>query len=138
RRKQFNRVKQKNRQALLEAEQKGRVRLLLNSEVQSFETGHTVVRYSDGRQESVPTDNALVLIGGDPPVEWLRKLGIAYVDRPFGYTAGPTDLLVERLTGPLTDNNRPGGPPAYAAPAEDLRAAAVHDQSREMALVYPD
>jgi thioredoxin reductase/NAD-dependent dihydropyrimidine dehydrogenase PreA subunit len=136
RRKQFNRVKQKNRQALKEAEQNGRVRLLLNSEVQSFETGHTVLRYSGGKQENVPTDHALVLIGADPPVEWLRKLGIAYVERPFGYTAGSTDVLVERLTGPLTDNNRPGGRLAYAAPAEDLRATTEQDRSEEMASVY--
>jgi hypothetical protein len=136
RRKQFNRVKQKNRQALKEAEQNGRVRLLLNSEVQSFETGHTVLRYFEGRQENVPTDHALVLIGADPPIEWLRKLGIAYVERPFGYSAGPTDLLVERLTGPLTDNNRPGGVLACAAPAEDLRATTEQDRSQEMASVY--
>jgi hypothetical protein len=136
RRKQFNRVKLKNRQALKEAEKSGRVRLLLNSEVQSFETGQTVLRYSGGKQENVPTDHALVLIGADPPVEWLRKLGITYVERPFGYSAGPTDLLVERLTGPLTDNNRPGGALASAAPVEDLRATTVQDRSKEMASVY--
>jgi thioredoxin reductase len=135
RRKQFNRVKLKNREALKAAEQNGRIRLLLNSEVQSFETGHTVLRYSDGRQEIVPTDQAFVLIGADPPVEWLRKLGIAYVERPFGYTAGPTDLLVEQLTGPLSENNRPAGS-LMEAPAEDLRATTVQDRSEEMALVY--
>ncbi len=136
RRKQFNRVKQKNRQALKEAERKGRVRLLLNSEVQSFEAGNTVLRYSDGRQESVPTDRALALIGGDPPVDWLQKLGIAYVERPFAYSVGPTDLLVERLTGPLTDNNRPGGSAAHATPAEDVRATMVEDRSKEMAFIH--
>jgi thioredoxin reductase/NAD-dependent dihydropyrimidine dehydrogenase PreA subunit len=136
RRKQFNRVKQKNRQALKEAERKGRVHLVLNSEVQSFESGQAVLRYADGRQDRVPIDHALVLIGGDPPIEWLRKLGIAYVDRPFGHSDGPTDLLVEKLTGPLADNNRPGQPPAYAAPPEDLRSTMAHDRSQEMALIY--
>lgn len=133
---QFNRVKARNRQELDAAVEQQRVLLLLGSKVVEFKDRATVLLLGDGRQKTIPTDHAFVLIGGDPPIKWLESIGIRYVQVPHSFTRGPTDQLVERLIGRQPDNNRPGQPiPIQIHYEEEESATIMADQSAAMEAV---
>ena len=52
---------------------------------------------ADGSQKRYPNDGAFVLIGADPPVQWLEKMGMHFVERPHQYQIGKTDDIVRRF-----------------------------------------
>jgi hypothetical protein len=67
----------------------------------------------DGSQKRYPNEGAFVLIGADPPVQWLEKMGIHFVQRPHQYQLGKTDDIVRRYA-----------PRAAECPEDAARAAA--------------
>jgi thioredoxin reductase/ferredoxin len=71
----FGRVKAANRSRLAEAEQRGRVRVLLASNVRGIEADKVSLEVG-GRIESVANDAVIVNAGGVLPTEFLRSLGV--------------------------------------------------------------
>jgi putative YpdA family bacillithiol system oxidoreductase len=80
RRDTFQRVRERNRQFLETAEKEGRVRILRNSHVTAI-AGDTVTVDTGGKSETFRNDYVFVLIGGESPEEFLRKLGIQIVEK---------------------------------------------------------
>jgi thioredoxin reductase/Pyruvate/2-oxoacid:ferredoxin oxidoreductase delta subunit len=71
----FSRAKEKNRQRVAEAEQAGRLRVLLASNVKEIGPDH--VRIEHGGQElRLPNDAVIICAGGILPTPFLKKMGI--------------------------------------------------------------
>jgi pSer/pThr/pTyr-binding forkhead associated (FHA) protein/thioredoxin reductase/NAD-dependent dihydropyrimidine dehydrogenase PreA subunit len=78
RRGEFARIKQKNADALAEQERAGRVTIIFYSNVTAI--AEKTVTLKIGEESRVLDNDAIfALIGGDPPNEWLKKLGVEIV-----------------------------------------------------------
>ena len=93
----FNRAAPKNKQAIEAYAAEGRIKAKLGSQVLSFEPESVAIALGDGTQKRYPNDATFVLIGADPPVAWLEKMGIQFVYRPHQYQMGKTDETVRRF-----------------------------------------
>src|SRR5262249_12267345 len=109
----FSRAQPKNRQAIESYAAQGRVKAKLGSQVLAFEPDSVTVALHDGAQKRYANDAAFVLIGADPPVQWLEKMGIRFIDRPHQHQMGKTDDVVRRFA-----------PHALECPEDAARAAA--------------
>jgi thioredoxin reductase (NADPH) len=109
----FNRAAPKNKQAIEGYAGQGRVKAKLGSQVLSFEPDSVTLALGDGSQKRYPNDAAFVLIGADPPVAWLEKMGVRFIERPHQYQMGKTDEVLRRLV-----------PSAMECPEDAQRAAA--------------
>jgi thioredoxin reductase/ferredoxin len=93
----FNRAAPKNKQAIEQYSAEGRIKAKLGSQIVQFEGDTVTVALADGTQKRYPNDAAFVLIGADPPIQWLEKMGIRFVERPHQYQLGKTDDIVRRF-----------------------------------------
>lgn len=93
----FNRAAPKNKSALEAYAAEGRLKVKLGSQVLAFDPESVTLALSDGSQKRYPNDGAFVLIGADPPVAWLEKMGVRFVERPHQYQLGKTDDMVRRF-----------------------------------------
>ncbi|MEO7730481.1 MAG: NAD(P)-binding domain-containing protein, partial [Kofleriaceae bacterium] len=93
----FNRAAPKNKSAMEAYASQGRIKAKLGSQVVNFEADTVTLGLSDGSQKRYPNDAAFVLIGADPPIAWLEKVGVKFVERPHQYQLGKTDELVRRF-----------------------------------------
>jgi thioredoxin reductase/ferredoxin len=93
----FNRAQPKNKQGIESYAGQGRIKAKLGSQVVAFESDTVTLQLSDGSQKRYPNDAAFVLIGADPPIAWLEKLGVRFVERPHQYQLGKTDDIVRRF-----------------------------------------
>lgn len=73
----FGRVKPKNRQRLEEAQQNGRLNVLLKSNVVRIESGEVLLELESG-QETLPNDAVIISAGGVLPTDLLKKVGIQF------------------------------------------------------------
>ncbi len=73
----FVRIKKKNQDAIEKAVARGRVRLALGSEVASIAAGTVTLRFG-AATETIANEAVFVLIGGDPPFELLKRMGIRF------------------------------------------------------------
>jgi thioredoxin reductase len=73
----FSRVKQKNRQALEQAQREGRLRVELESTVKSIDTDHVVLQAKAGRVD-LRNDAVIVCAGGLLPTPLLQSAGITF------------------------------------------------------------
>ena len=112
--KSFNRAAPKNRQAIESYAQQQRLKVKYQSQVVGFEPDAVTLQLGDGAQKRYANQGAFVLIGADPPVIWLEKLGVRFVLRPHQYSLGKTDELVRRLV-----------PRAGECPQDAASAAAI-------------
>ncbi len=110
----FNRAAPKNRQTVEQYASEGRVKAKLGSQILQFEDDSVTLALADGSQKRYPNDAAFVLIGADPPIAWLEKMGIRFVERPHNYQMGKTDDIVRRFVRAALD-----------CPEEAARAAAA-------------
>jgi len=78
----FSRVKQKNRTLLEQQQQAGRIRVLLQSTVQSIHDHHVTIEH-DGVAQRYPNDVVIVCAGGVLPTPLLQQIGIQF-DTKFG------------------------------------------------------
>jgi thioredoxin reductase (NADPH) len=76
----FDRARERNRAAILKAEQDGRIRILRNSRVQEIEETMVLLEV-DGVVTEMPNEFVFVLIGGESPENFLRKIGIEIVEK---------------------------------------------------------
>jgi thioredoxin reductase len=93
----FNRAAPKNKQGVESYAQQGRIKVKLGSQVLQFDHESVTMALGDGTQKRYPNDGAFVLIGADPPVQWLEKMGIRFVQRPHQHQMGKTDDVVRRF-----------------------------------------
>ena len=78
----FSRAKPRNRERVAHLADSGKLRLLLESEVQAILPG-SVQLQQGGRQLELPNDQVIVSAGGLLPTEFLRKIGIG-VETKYG------------------------------------------------------
>ena len=95
--KSFARAAPRNKQSIEQYAAEGRVRVQLGSQVLGFDAETVTLALADGTQQRYRNDAAFVLIGADPPVAWLERVGIRTVQRPHGFQLGRTDDLVRRV-----------------------------------------
>jgi thioredoxin reductase/NAD-dependent dihydropyrimidine dehydrogenase PreA subunit len=104
--KQFNRAQAKNRETVTRYAKAQKVTVLLGSNVIAISEHHVTLQLAEGRRHELQNQALFVLIGADPPVAWLEKLGVGFVERPHWYALGATDQLVESLVGHLPESAR--------------------------------
>lgn len=78
----FGRAKTRNRERVAAAEQSGRLKVMLKSQVQSIEP-QSVALQTDGVVSNVKNDAVIVSAGGILPTDFLRSVGIE-IDTKFG------------------------------------------------------
>ena len=105
--KQLSRCKAKNRQKLDEVVKAGRVVLRFATTVAEIKSDAVVLKGGD-QLEQIANDHVFVCIGGDAPVKWLQSVGVKFVDQPHMFQRAPTDKLVEKLVGTLSETTREG------------------------------
>lgn len=76
----FQRARERNQQFLAAAEKDGRIRVLRNSNVVSI-TADSVTVSTKSEELTLPNDFVFVLIGGESPEDFLRKIGIQIVEK---------------------------------------------------------
>ena len=118
----FNRAGARNKQAIEAYAAQGRVKAKLGSQVMNFDHESVTLALVDGSHKKYPNDGAFVLIGADPPIAWLEKLGVRFVERPHQHQMGKTDDILRRYV-----------PQAIECPEDAARAAAqVMGQSMDI------
>jgi thioredoxin reductase/NAD-dependent dihydropyrimidine dehydrogenase PreA subunit len=78
----FSRAKDKNRQRVKETEAKGRLRVILNSNVKEIKPGGVILE-RQGESTELPNDAVIVCAGGLLPTEFLKKIGVQ-VETKYG------------------------------------------------------
>jgi dihydropyrimidine dehydrogenase (NAD+) subunit PreT len=71
----FARVREANRKRVETLQAKKRLRILFSSQVKGIRQ-HEVDLVQGGREVRLPNDHVLVLIGGEAPTEFLKKVGV--------------------------------------------------------------
>lgn len=127
--KSFNRAQAKNRQSIEGYAAQGKLKVRFGTNVVELAADSVTLAFADGAQKRYRNDAAFVLIGSDPPVAWLEKFGIHFVEKPHQYSLGKTDELVLRLV-----------PTAAACPetaADAVAQIASHRQRTDVSFVAP-
>ena len=93
----FNRAAPKNKQTIESYAREGRIKAKLGSQVLQFDHDTVTLALGDGSQKRYPNEGTFVLIGADPPVAWLQKMGVRFVERPHQHQMGKSDEIVRRL-----------------------------------------
>jgi len=83
----FDHAKERNRNALHDAEEQGRVRVLRVSALTEI-LPHYVKLTSQGQTLELANDYVFVMIGGETPEAFLQKVGIEIVEKVIGAEAG--------------------------------------------------
>ncbi len=78
----FGRVKEKNRQRLQEAEKRGQVKVLLQSNVKKIERDKVTLDHA-GKMMEIKNDAVIVSVGGVLPTPFLKEIGIM-VETKYG------------------------------------------------------
>ncbi len=79
RKEQFFRIKKKNQERLAKLVKRGRIRLIMQSQVLEITDTSVLLKTPDGEAE-IDNDFVFVLIGGIPPFKLLREIGIRFGD----------------------------------------------------------
>ena len=120
--KQLSRCKAKNRQKLDEVVKAGRVVLRFGTNVHEIKNDVVVLKAGE-QYEQIANDHVFVCIGGDAPVKWLESVGVKFVEQPHMFQRGPTDVLLEKLVGPVAETTREGaGAGAQSAVMVDMNS----------------
>ena len=109
----FNRAAPKNKTAIESYASQGRIKAKLGSQILNFDAENVTMALADGTEKTYPNDATFVLIGADPPIAWLEKVGVKFVERPHQYQLGKTDDMVRRFVAS-----------AVECPEDAARAAA--------------
>jgi thioredoxin reductase/ferredoxin len=94
--KALSRCKAKNRQALAEMVEEGRVELRFGSTVQEIREESVVLKIGSSL-EVIANQRVFVCIGGEAPVPWLERVGVRYELQPHLFSRAPSDQLVSAL-----------------------------------------
>ncbi len=97
--KSFSRAQKKNQSAIDSYDAQKRIKVLYQSNVVQFTEDTVTIKLDDGQQKSYPNQATFVLIGAEPPVRWLGKVGVHVVEKPHSFSLGKTDEIIEGLVG---------------------------------------
>ena len=92
----FSRAQPKNRQTIESYEAQRRIKVKYQSEVVEFADDTVTLQMADGTQKRYPNQAAFILIGADPPIDWLATMGIHFVEKPHMLAQPKSDDLVRR------------------------------------------
>ncbi len=81
----FGRVKDRNRQKLDDAVKAGKVTLLLGSQVREIRESQVVLEWQ-GHPHLIPNDAVIVRVGGVPPYDFLKQIGVLIVRKEIVLT----------------------------------------------------
>ncbi len=95
----FARAQQKNKKLAESYADERRIKIKYMSQILEFAADTVTLEMSDGTKKRYPNQAAFVLIGADPPIRWLNKLGIHYVERPHMFELSASDAFVKRFLG---------------------------------------
>jgi thioredoxin reductase/NAD-dependent dihydropyrimidine dehydrogenase PreA subunit len=90
----FNRAAQKNKEAIQSYAAQRKLKIKFQTQITEFTPDAVTLSFPDGTSKRYPNQVAFVLIGADPPVKFLERLGVRFVQRPHTYQLGPTDAFV--------------------------------------------
>ncbi len=76
----FQRARERNQQFLRDAEAPGKLKVLLNAQMQAIKPDSVMVNIAGGPQ-LMKNDFVFILIGGESPDDFLRKIGIEIVEK---------------------------------------------------------
>ena len=82
----FQRARERNRAAIADSGSKGVVRLLRRSNLREIHADRVVLEV-DGRTTDYPNRYVFILIGGESPEDFLRKIGVEIVEKTVGEVA---------------------------------------------------
>jgi thioredoxin reductase/Pyruvate/2-oxoacid:ferredoxin oxidoreductase delta subunit len=91
----FARIKERNRARLDAETARGRIHLLLRSQVREIRPECAVLDVA-GRPHIQPNDHVIVRIGGDPPFAFLTALGVRIVTKEVALVVHPTSAGISR------------------------------------------
>ncbi|ACY12726.1 4Fe-4S ferredoxin iron-sulfur binding domain protein [Haliangium ochraceum DSM 14365] len=130
----FNRAQKKNQAAIESYDAQKRIKVLYESNVTQFTEDTVTIKLKDGQDKSYPNEAAFMLIGAEPPVKWLQKVGVHVVDRPHSFSLGKTDEVLLSLCGEdgMVDCPEDAQAAVHLAREGSLPAAVVEQQA-EMA-----
>jgi thioredoxin reductase len=83
----FSRLKDRNVQRIEESVRKGKVKVIFNSAPVEFR-GNSVVLEVNGRAQEIPNDYVWIFAGGEPPMAFLKKIGVGFGMRDMTSEAG--------------------------------------------------
>ena len=104
--KQIVRANPKNREKVEKFIATKKVTAYWSSQVTEIGSREVAIKLESGRMIEVQNDAVITLIGADPPIEWLKKMGIEYVERPHMHAQPKSDELLERLLGDIEETTR--------------------------------
>ncbi len=76
----FQRVKERNLEKLENAVAARRLTVLLQSQLRRIHAGRVEIEIGETTQE-LPADDVIIRIGGEPPSQFLTKVGVAMVNK---------------------------------------------------------
>ena len=91
RKKEFSRMRDKNRSALEQCIQEGSVKFLPASQVAEVREQEVDLSCEDGRKVSLPNDHIFALLGGESPNQFLQKIGISLVTKEVSVECSEND-----------------------------------------------
>jgi thioredoxin reductase (NADPH) len=127
----FNRAQPKNKAAIESYVAQHRLKVKLQSQVVCFEPESVILQLADGAHKRYPNQAAFVLIGADPPIQWLEKLGVKFVEKPHQFQLGKTDDFVRRLVADAAEC------PQDAAAAAAIVLGQAHTADGGLAIAPP-
>src|SRR5262249_43459966 len=87
----FNRAQPKNKRASESSAGQNGLRVSLDGVGVQSDPGWVTLRGAEGAQTRYPNRAAFVLIGAAPPIAWLEKLGVKFVEKPHQFQLGKSD-----------------------------------------------
>ncbi len=78
---EFKRAKDRNREKLDAAAAQGKIAVLLQSQIQQITEGEVTLALAGGESRTIPNDNVVIRVGGEPPFPFLERIGIRMVSR---------------------------------------------------------
>lgn len=129
----FSRAAPKNRQTIDSYAAQRRLTVLFQSNVARFTDNEVTIALPDG-ETTIPNHAAFVLIGADPPIKWLEKMGVGFVERPHSYALGKTDQILAGFLGDAACEC----PETAAAAAALLRGEVVPTARKSSVMAIAD
>ncbi|HUH02119.1 MAG TPA: NAD(P)-binding domain-containing protein [Kofleriaceae bacterium] len=132
--KAFSRAQPKNKAAMESYAAQRRIKAKFGSQVEEIAADSVTLVMHDGTRKKYPNLAAFVLIGADPPIKWLNKMGIEFVKRPHQFALSKSDELVRAFVpdaavcseDPAVAAAMVRGEPAPAARPRAVGAAPMH------------
>jgi thioredoxin reductase/pSer/pThr/pTyr-binding forkhead associated (FHA) protein/NAD-dependent dihydropyrimidine dehydrogenase PreA subunit len=81
----------------------GEIALHLEANPIEIREGAVVIERKGGPKYQIPADVVFCMLGAEPALEFLSRIGVKIVQKPADWDPGPTDVLVRRLMEEMKD-----------------------------------